>query len=197
MIGCPEPGYYGSNCSTACPDPHCRYCHLETGVCQGCQSGYKGHKCELGNLLYSKFICSNIQYVILLYMLHALTYFVKIVLINFNRNQVFLVLYMHCYFVFSNNILLLKHAQMVTSDGVVQTYATKHVQVVITSTVCVTLVVSQAGKETTAMNVNKHNHNTYTRGYQKVLRLMRYLSSCAYKFCREYKTTNVLSIVKI
>ena len=42
--------------------------------------------------------------------------------------------------------------------------------------------------------------NTYTRGYQKVRRLMRwnqYLLSYAYKFSREYKTTNVLSVVKI
>ena len=40
----------------------------------------------------------------------------------------------------------------------------------------------------------------YTRGYQKVRRLMRlnqYLWSYAYKFCRGYKTTNVLSVVKI
>ena len=35
-------------------------------------------------------------------------------------------------------------------------------------------------------------HNWYTRGYQKVRRLMRwnqYLSSFAHKFCRGYKTT--------
>ena len=50
---------------------------------------------------------------------------------------------------------------MVSSDRTVRTYVTKHVQVVITSTVCATLVVSQAGKETTAMNVNKHYHNTF------------------------------------
>ena len=39
-----------------------------------------------------------------------------------------------------------------------------------------------------------------TRGYQKVRRLMRYnqyLLSYAYKFCRGYKTTNVLTVVKI
>nr|XP_022308872.1 uncharacterized protein LOC111114722 isoform X2 [Crassostrea virginica] len=46
VFGCPEPGYYGFNCSIPCPDTHCRYCHLETGVCQGCQPGYKGHNCE-------------------------------------------------------------------------------------------------------------------------------------------------------
>nr|XP_022307498.1 neurogenic locus notch homolog protein 1-like [Crassostrea virginica] len=39
-------GYYGSNCSDPCPDSHCRYCHLETGACQGCQPGYEGHHCE-------------------------------------------------------------------------------------------------------------------------------------------------------
>ena len=41
---------------------------------------------------------------------------------------------------------------------------------------------------------------TCTRGYQKVRRLMlwnQYLLSYAYKFSREYKTINVLSVVKI
>ena len=40
----------------------------------------------------------------------------------------------------------------------------------------------------------------YTRSYQKVRRLMqsnKYFLSYAYRFCREYKTTNVLSVVKI
>ena len=56
MLGCPEPGYNGVNCSTPCPDPNCRYCHIETGACQGCKPGYQGHRCEgnvLGNLSLS------------------------------------------------------------------------------------------------------------------------------------------------
>nr|XP_022306765.1 platelet endothelial aggregation receptor 1-like isoform X2 [Crassostrea virginica] len=45
--GCKLSGYYGVNCSTPCPDPNCRYCHIETGACQGCKPGYRGHQCEL------------------------------------------------------------------------------------------------------------------------------------------------------
>ena len=39
-----------------------------------------------------------------------------------------------------------------------------------------------------------------TRGYQKVCRLMQwhqYFLKYAYRFCREYKTTNLLSVVTI
>ncbi|XP_061194966.1 delta-like protein 4 [Saccostrea echinata] len=52
--GCKKTGYYGSNCSLPCPDTNCRYCHIETGACQGCKPGYKGHQCELqcGNKTY-------------------------------------------------------------------------------------------------------------------------------------------------
>nr|XP_034321234.1 multiple epidermal growth factor-like domains protein 10 isoform X2 [Crassostrea gigas] len=46
VYGCPRPGYYGIDCNLPCPD-NCRYCHIETGTCQGCKPGYKGHQCEL------------------------------------------------------------------------------------------------------------------------------------------------------
>lgn len=48
--GCPSTGLYGHNCSIPCPDINCKYCHPETGTCQGCKPGYKGHHCELGNI---------------------------------------------------------------------------------------------------------------------------------------------------
>ncbi|XP_078329798.1 uncharacterized protein LOC144624229 isoform X3 [Crassostrea virginica] len=47
VFGCRTSGYYGKNCSIPCPDPHCRYCNLETGTCQECKPGYRGHHCEL------------------------------------------------------------------------------------------------------------------------------------------------------
>ena len=49
FIGCPNPGFYGLSCNKPCTDPNCRYCHIETGACQGCKPGYQGHRCELGN----------------------------------------------------------------------------------------------------------------------------------------------------
>ncbi|XP_065943507.1 scavenger receptor class F member 2-like isoform X2 [Magallana gigas] len=47
VYGCPATGYFGSNCSVPCPDVNCQYCHIETGTCQGCKPGYKGHRCEI------------------------------------------------------------------------------------------------------------------------------------------------------
>nr|XP_022305250.1 proprotein convertase subtilisin/kexin type 5-like isoform X2 [Crassostrea virginica] len=47
IYGCRIPGVYGTNCSMPCPDNNCRYCHIETGACQGCKPGYQGHRCEL------------------------------------------------------------------------------------------------------------------------------------------------------
>uniref|UniRef100_A0A8W8P3I5 SRCR domain-containing protein n=1 Tax=Magallana gigas TaxID=29159 RepID=A0A8W8P3I5_MAGGI len=44
VYGCPG-GFYGANCSIACPDTNC-YCHLETGTCQGCKPGYQGYLCK-------------------------------------------------------------------------------------------------------------------------------------------------------
>lgn len=47
VIGCPG-GFYGTNCSIACPYTNC-YCHIETGTCQFCQPGYQSYLCKLGN----------------------------------------------------------------------------------------------------------------------------------------------------
>ncbi|XP_062582655.1 scavenger receptor class F member 1-like [Saccostrea cucullata] len=45
--GCKRTGVYGPDCSLPCPDANCRYCHIETGACQGCKPGYHGHQGEL------------------------------------------------------------------------------------------------------------------------------------------------------
>ncbi|XP_052692805.1 multiple epidermal growth factor-like domains protein 11 isoform X1 [Crassostrea angulata] len=47
VFGCPATGYFGSNCSVPCSDVNCQYCHIESGTCQGCKPGYKGHRCEM------------------------------------------------------------------------------------------------------------------------------------------------------
>ncbi|XP_052693913.1 angiopoietin-1 receptor-like [Crassostrea angulata] len=47
VYGCSATGYFGSNCSVPCPDVNCQYCHIETGTCQGCKPGYKGHRCDI------------------------------------------------------------------------------------------------------------------------------------------------------
>ncbi|XP_062593495.1 multiple epidermal growth factor-like domains protein 11 isoform X2 [Saccostrea cucullata] len=59
VYGCIETGVYGPDCSIPCPDRNCRYCHIETGVCQGCKPGYQGHQCELpcSPMVYGE-ICS-------------------------------------------------------------------------------------------------------------------------------------------
>ncbi|XP_062578871.1 scavenger receptor class F member 1-like [Saccostrea cucullata] len=44
--GCNKAGYYGPTCSIPCRR-NCHYCHIETGACQGCKPGYKGHNCEI------------------------------------------------------------------------------------------------------------------------------------------------------
>ncbi|XP_061194964.1 multiple epidermal growth factor-like domains protein 10 [Saccostrea echinata] len=46
VYGCKKTGFYGPDCSIPCPE-NCRYCHIETGTCQGCKPGYQGHQCEL------------------------------------------------------------------------------------------------------------------------------------------------------
>ena len=48
LTGCPDPAYYGIDCSKPCPDPNCQYCHIKTGTCLGCKPGYRGHGCKLG-----------------------------------------------------------------------------------------------------------------------------------------------------
>ncbi|XP_065943696.1 uncharacterized protein [Magallana gigas] len=47
VYGCPTSGYFGFNCSVPCPDVNCQYCHIETGTCHGCKTGYRSYRCEL------------------------------------------------------------------------------------------------------------------------------------------------------
>lgn len=45
--GCPEPGYYGEDCSLRCPH-NCQdnHCDIVNGTCMGCVPGYKGPTCN-------------------------------------------------------------------------------------------------------------------------------------------------------
>ncbi|XP_056003587.1 multiple epidermal growth factor-like domains protein 10 [Ostrea edulis] len=65
VYGCPRPGFYGENCSLQCP-VNCRtvYCHIETGACQECKPGYKGHQCEQAQTFEIKkeFIDGNLTF---------------------------------------------------------------------------------------------------------------------------------------
>uniref|UniRef100_A0A8W8P3B7 Scavenger receptor class F member 2 n=1 Tax=Magallana gigas TaxID=29159 RepID=A0A8W8P3B7_MAGGI len=47
VYGCPTTGYFGFNCSVPCPDVNCQYCHIETGTCHVCKTGYRSYRCEL------------------------------------------------------------------------------------------------------------------------------------------------------
>ncbi|XP_065921950.1 receptor-type tyrosine-protein phosphatase mu isoform X1 [Magallana gigas] len=47
VYGCAVGEHFGVNCSIPCPDVNCQFCQIETGTCQGCKSGYQGHRCEL------------------------------------------------------------------------------------------------------------------------------------------------------
>lgn len=49
FVGCPTSGNYnGSEC---CPSEKCQRCNLDTGICLRCQPGYRGLRCEQGNIM--------------------------------------------------------------------------------------------------------------------------------------------------
>lgn len=52
-----EDGFFGVNCSLRCG--YClknKQCHYETGVCEGCEAGYRGNDCNK-----SKYNCIHIN----------------------------------------------------------------------------------------------------------------------------------------
>ncbi|XP_062575960.1 proprotein convertase subtilisin/kexin type 5-like [Saccostrea cucullata] len=66
VYGCPLPGFYGKNCDQPCPS-NCRFCHIDTGICQSCKPGFQGYQCELpcGVRNYGQFCskhCGNCTY---------------------------------------------------------------------------------------------------------------------------------------
>ncbi|XP_062610352.1 cell death abnormality protein 1-like, partial [Saccostrea cucullata] len=46
VYGCTSLRRYGSDCSKACPKNCKEYCHIESGNCLQCSSGYRGERCE-------------------------------------------------------------------------------------------------------------------------------------------------------
>nr|XP_022310090.1 uncharacterized protein LOC111115594 [Crassostrea virginica] len=47
VYGCPNPGMYGKDCSTTCPDKCLGgLCNVEDGTCLDCIAGFKGQRCD-------------------------------------------------------------------------------------------------------------------------------------------------------
>ncbi|XP_062610404.1 multiple epidermal growth factor-like domains protein 10 [Saccostrea cucullata] len=46
VYGCLSPRRYGSDCSKVCPENCKEYCHIESGNCLLCSTGYRGDRCE-------------------------------------------------------------------------------------------------------------------------------------------------------
>uniref|UniRef100_K1QC37 Scavenger receptor class F member 2 n=1 Tax=Magallana gigas TaxID=29159 RepID=K1QC37_MAGGI len=52
VYGCPTPGHYGEDCFLQCPK-NCQegHCHIVDGNCLGCIPGYRGPKCNDGDVI--------------------------------------------------------------------------------------------------------------------------------------------------
>ncbi|XP_062576773.1 multiple epidermal growth factor-like domains protein 11 [Saccostrea cucullata] len=66
VYGCPLPGFYGKSCDQPCPS-NCRFCHIDTGICQSCKPGFQGYQCGVpcGVRNYGAFCskhCGNCTY---------------------------------------------------------------------------------------------------------------------------------------